>query len=215
MQFKEDFLRYYLIGGTQNINFNEQNFLTKLELALKNGITAFQFREKEDSQLSYQQKVELGLKIKNLTNEYNVPLFVDDDVDLAININADGVHFGQSDDSLSKRNLAHKHQLMIGLSINNLDELANSDLTGIDYLGCGPIYNTQSKKDPKKSIGINGLNEIIDNTNLPIVSIGGINLDSISDLHQAGINNYSFISLIFSSSNIQQTMENLRRITNA
>lgn len=215
MQFKAEYLKYYLIGGTQNIDFSEEQFLTKLKLALENGITAFQFREKDDSQLSYEQKVSLGLKVRDLTNQYDVPLFVDDDVNLAIEIKADGVHFGQSDDDIEKRNLAHEHQLWIGLSINNLNELAHSDLNDLDYLGCGPIYSTQSKKNPKTPIGIDGLKQIQAKTNLPIVAIGGLHLDTINDLYQAGITNYSFISLIFSSSNIQKVMTDLRRITNA
>lgn len=212
MKFKEEWLNYYLIGGTQNTDFDEVIFLDKLEKSLANGITAFQYREKEGSQLNNQQKIKLGLKIRALTNQYQVPLFVDDDVDLAIKIKADGVHFGQSDDGLKQRQLASDHQLWIGLSISNLFELEHSNLNGIDYLGCGPVFPTKTKTDAKAPIGIDGLKSIQAQTNLPIVSIGGVNLDSIKELHQAGINNYSFISLIFSSLDIQNIMQQLEEI---
>lgn len=95
MKFDSQMLQAYLVGGTQDVHNDVNAFLAKIELAMQNGITAFQYREKGNSKLSPAERVDLGLKLRDLATKYGVPLIVDDDYRLAQQINADGIHVGQ------------------------------------------------------------------------------------------------------------------------
>ncbi|WP_413627192.1 thiamine phosphate synthase [Fructilactobacillus vespulae] len=212
MKFKPEMLKIYLVIGTQNVSNSEEKLLEIVEKACKSGVTTIQFREKDGSLLNYSEKVTLGKKIHEVTQRYEIPLFVDDDFELASAISAEGIHVGQSDERVFKIRQQNKN-IMIGLSIHSLSDLAKSrlELKDCDYVGIGPLFKTSSKSDAQFPIGMAKLEEIVQKVSLPTVAIGGINLTNISQLKNSQINGVAVISAITQSSNIEATVQTLKR----
>ncbi|WP_429970285.1 thiamine phosphate synthase [Fructilactobacillus sp. Tb1] len=211
MKFKPEMLDVYLVIGTQNTDNSAKHLLAIVQAACAAGVTAVQYREKDGSQLSDTERVELGKLIHKITQKYAVPLFVDDDYELAKTIGAEGLHVGQTDE---KVHVIRKQSpdLIIGLSIHDLAELQSSatELELVDYIGVGPIFPTHSKKDVKASIGVAGLDKVAAHTNLPIVAIGGIHTNNVAELKNAPIDGVSVISAITKSDDIDQTVQILK-----
>src|SRR5690606_35763047 len=120
--------------------------------AIKAGITAFQFREKGKGSLDGEAKVELGKKLRELCRNYNIPFFINDDVELATTFDVDGIHVGQDDEKISNLRIKFPH-LLIGLSVSNEEELKNSPIHLADYVGAGHVFGTTSKDDAKAPVG--------------------------------------------------------------
>ncbi|GAA9699380.1 thiamine phosphate synthase [Helicobacter pylori] len=177
---------FYHIKGGKNDRINA--LLDALELALQSKITAFQFRQKGD--LALQDPIEikrLALECQKLCQKYGVPFIVNDEVKLALELKADGVHVGQEDMAIEEViTLCQKHQF-IGLSVNTLEQaLKARHLDGVAYLGVGPIFPTQSKKD-KQVVGVELLKKIKDSgVKKPLVAIGGITMHNASQLREYG-----------------------------
>ncbi|WP_100948170.1 thiamine phosphate synthase [Helicobacter pylori] len=177
---------FYHIKGTKNDRINA--LLETLELALQSKITAFQFRQKGD--LALQDPIEikqLALECQKLCQKYGVPFIVNDEVRLALELKADGVHVGQEDMAIEEViTLCKKHQF-IGLSVNTLEQaLKARHLDAVAYFGVGPIFPTQSKKD-KQVVGVELLKKIKDSgVKKPLIAIGGINTDNASKLREYG-----------------------------
>ncbi|WRB91938.1 thiamine phosphate synthase [Helicobacter pylori] len=176
---------FYHIKGGKNDRINA--LLDALELALQSQITAFQFRQKGD--LALQDPVEikrLALECQKLCQKYGAPFIVNDEVQLALELKADGVHVGQEDMAIEEViTLCKKHQF-IGLSVNTLEQaLKARHLDGVAYLGVGPIFPTPSKKDAKEVVGVELLKKIHDSgVKKPLVAIGGITTDNASKLQK-------------------------------
>ncbi|MGL2403208.1 thiamine phosphate synthase [Helicobacter pylori] len=178
---------FYHIKGGKNDRINA--LLDTLELALKSKITAFQFRQKGD--LALQDPIEikqLALKCQKLCQKYGVPLIVNDETQLALELKADGVHVGQEDMAIEEVITLCKKRLFIGLSVNTLEQaLKVRHLDGVAYLGVGPIFPTLSKKDAKEVVGVNLLKKIRDSgVKKPLIAIGGITTDNASKLREYG-----------------------------
>ncbi len=160
--------------------------LETLELALESKITAFQFRQKGD--LALQDPVEikqLALECQKLCKKYGMPFIINDEVRLALELKADGVHVGQEDMAIEEViTLCKKHQF-IGLSVNTLEQaLKARHLDSVSYLGVGPIFPTPSKKD-KQVVGVELLKKIQDSgVKKPLIAIGGITTDNASKLQK-------------------------------
>ncbi|WP_120945604.1 thiamine phosphate synthase [Helicobacter pylori] len=180
---------FYHIKGGKNDRINA--LLETLELALQSQqsqITAFQFRQKGD--LALQDPVEikrLALECQKLCKKYGAPFIVNDEVKLALELKADGVHVGQEDMAIEEVMALCKKRLFIGLSVNTLEQaLKAHHLDGVAYLGVGPIFPTQSKKD-KQVVGVELLKKIKDSgVKKPLVAIGGITTHNASKLHEYG-----------------------------
>ncbi|ARJ15874.1 thiamine phosphate synthase [Staphylococcus lugdunensis] len=203
--FKSTDLKVYFICGTQDIPEGKslEQVVTK---ALESGVTMFQFREK-GSKVSQDKKIEqLALKLKELCHNYQVPFIVNDNVALALKVQADGIHVGQ-DDAKVEDFFEQFHDKIIGLSVSNLDELKRSDLTHVDYIGVGPIYQTPSKSDASTPVGPEMIltlrKEIGD---FPIVAIGGVTENNAQAVVDAGADGISVISAIARSQNIDSTV---------
>ncbi|MFP6245548.1 thiamine phosphate synthase [Helicobacter pylori] len=177
---------FYHIKGGKNDRIN--TLLETLELALESKITAFQFRQKGD--LALQDPVEikqLALECQKLCQKYGAPFIINDEVRLALELKADGVHVGQEDMAIEEViTLCKKHQF-IGLSVNTLEQaLKARHLDGVAYLGVGPIFPTPSKKD-KQVVGVELLKKIRDSgVKKPLVAIGGITMHNASKLREYG-----------------------------
>lgn len=174
----------------------EKILYTVVEEALKGGITLFQFREKGEGALEGLEKLELAIQIKELCKKYNVPFIVNDDIDLAMEIDADGVHVGQDDIGVDEIRKLMPDKI-IGLSIRNEEEFQQSKVEYVDYVGVGPVFDTQSKDDAGGAIGYEGL-ELMRKLlpQMPLVAIGGIQTKHIKDIIKTNMDGVSIISAI-------------------
>ncbi|MGL2813700.1 thiamine phosphate synthase [Helicobacter pylori] len=178
---------FYHIKGGKNDRINV--LLDTLELALQSKITAFQFRQKGD--LALQDPVEikqLALECQKLCQKYGAPFIINDEVRLALELKADGVHVGQEDMAIEEVIALCKKRLFIGLSVNTLEQaLKAHHLDSVAYLGVGPIFPTPSKKDAKEVVGVNLLKKIRDSgVKKPLIAIGGITMHNASKLCEYG-----------------------------
>lgn len=210
-------LQVYFIAGTQDClhlgNNQQENLLYILEEALKKGITCFQFREKGRNCLQNKEDIfNLAKKAQELCKRYNVPFFINDDIDLALKLNATGIHIGQDDKEVEEVIKIIDGKLILGLSINTLDQAIKAkDIQGIDYFGVGPIYETTSKSDAKQIVGLDLIKSIRDENILkPLVAIGGIDELKARDLLKSSCDGVAIISAITKSNDIKKTIENLK-----
>ncbi|PDW98010.1 thiamine-phosphate diphosphorylase [Helicobacter pylori] len=178
---------FYHIKGGKNDRTNA--LLETLELALQSQITAFQFRQKGDLALQDPTQIKrLALECQKLCKKYGTPFIINDEVRLALELKADGVHVGQEDMAIEEViTLCKKHQF-IGLSVNTLEQaLKACHLDSVAYLGVGPIFPTPSKKDAKEVVGVNLLKKIRDSgVKKPLIAIGGITMHNASKLREYG-----------------------------
>ena len=196
-----DQLQVYFICGTQDTMLNQKRLLEIVEESCRGGITCFQFREKGDGTLEGQQKLELAQQLKHICAKYNVLYMINDDVELAVAVNADGVHVGQGDMRLEDvRNLVgHK---VVGISIHSVDELHKTDVVYADCVGVGPMYTTSSKPDAQEPCGPERTTELqAEGLTLPCVGIGGITLDNAMAVLHAGACGVAVISAIAHAEN--------------
>ena len=205
--FNKELLKLYFICGTTTCV--GKDLYTVVEDALKGGITLFQFREKGKGALEGKEKLELAIKLKNLCKKYNVPFIVNDDIELALEIDADGVHVGQDDLGVDEIRKLMPNKI-IGLSIGNEEELKQSKVEYVDYVGVGPVYVTQSKDDAGGAIGYEGL-ELMRKLlpQMPLVAIGGIQTQHIKDVMKTNVDGVSIISAISYSENIEETVREM------
>lgn len=209
MKFSPEMLQVYFICGTQDIRQGTtlKNVLTE---ALEAGITLFQFREKGDRALTGNDKEQLAIELKHLCHQFDVPFIVNDDVDLALRINADGIHVGQDDDTIATF-IEQFDDKIIGLSISDEQEYQHSDLSDVDYIGVGPMYDTPSKKDAHPPVGPVMITKLKSyNQYVPIVAIGGITVSNTQEIVKAGADGISVISAISKSDNITETVQVFR-----
>ena len=193
--------RVYLV--TDTVYFNDDNIWNKMEAALRGGVTLVQYRDKtQESRVLYERAV----KMKALCDKYNVPMLVDDRADIAFAVGAAGVHVGQSDlpAEVARRMLGA--DAIIGVSAHNAEEALAAEAAGADYLGCGAVYPTGTKKDTSV-IGVEGLKAISAFTKLPFVGIGGITLANYRDVLNAGADGAAIVSAILSADDIESTVQ--------
>ena len=205
--FHKYLLKLYFICGTTTCQ--GKDLYTVVEEALKGGITLFQFREKGEGGLEGKEKVALARKIQELCKKYQVPFIVNDDIELALEIDADGVHVGQDDLGVDEIRKLMPNKI-IGLSIKNEEEFKQSKVEYVDYVGAGPVFLTQSKEDAGAAIGYEGL-EIMRKLlpEMPLVAIGGIETHHIKDIMKTNVDGVSIISAISYSKNVEKTVREM------
>src|SRR5579875_992830 len=176
--------------------------------ALEGGATAIQLREKE---LGGRQQVELGRALRRLTRAAGALLIVNDRVDIAYAVEADGVHLGQDDLPPSVARAILGPDAIIGGSAGNLDELARSVAEGVDYLGVGPVYATTTKPDAGEPIGPAGLAQLRARTDLPIVGIGAVTTDNVGEVIAAGADGAAVIGAVIGAEDVRAAARRLRQ----
>lgn len=203
-------LAVYFICGTQDFGGDVKQALQTIEEALKSGITMFQLREKGEGSLTGEVKVQFAKHAQSLCKQYKVPFIVNDDMDLAEQLDADGVHIGQDDDPIEEVRQRFSHKI-IGLSIHNLEEYKISNVRLADYIGVGPIHGTQSKADAKGAVGYEGVAKIRQfDPSVPIVAIGGITAADVAPLKAAGSDGVSVISAITKATDVAAAVNELK-----
>lgn len=194
-------LKLYLV--TDSNILKERNFYKCIEDAMKAGVTMVQLREKNADGKEFLQK---AIKLRELTRKYNVSFIINDRVDIAQIVDADGVHVGQSDiDALSVRKLIGKDKI-IGVSARTVEEAKIAKEMGADYLGIGAMFSTSTKSDAKNT-SFDTLDKIIDEVDMPFVLIGGINLDNVSELERFNADGYALVSGILGADNIEKRVQ--------
>ncbi|MBJ8052128.1 thiamine phosphate synthase [Bacillus cereus] len=186
-------LPVYFIMGNNNCT---KEPLQVLRDALEGGITIFQFREKGEGALTGEKRIDFAKELQALCKEYGVPFLVNDDVELALELDADGVHVGQDDEGITsvRKKMGEK---IIGVSTHTIEEARWAIENGADYLGVGPIFPTSTKKDAKAVQGAKGLKYFREQEiTIPIVGIGGITIENTASVIGAGANGVSVISAI-------------------
>lgn len=199
-------LNKYFIMGTENCVGKHPLYI--LEEALKGGITMFQLREKGKNALSGETYIRFAKECQELCQRYNVPFIINDDVELALAIDADGIHVGQDDLQLS----LFRHRCpkkIVGVSVHTMEELEKAVQDGADYVGIGSIFDTKSKVDAQQS-SLSFLAEARNAyPNIPIVAIGGITTENSHLVRNLGVNGVAVINAITKSDNIQETVINI------
>ena len=188
-----------------------EKFLKTIEEGIKGGVTVVQIREKTADTLDF---FNLALKVKEITKKYNVPLIINDRVDVALAIDAEGVHVGQSDMPCDVTRKLVGPDKIVGVSAATIDEAKKAEKDGADYIGTGAVFPTATKDDAPK-ITKKDLKEIVDSINIPVVAIGGITLDNAHELIDTGIAGLSVVSAIMSSDDPKKSSEKLLSIFNS
>jgi thiamine-phosphate pyrophosphorylase len=203
----------YFVVGSQNCGYSIERTCEIAAEALKGGAGTLQLRDK-GSKLSAQERVQLGRELQSLCKEYGSLFFVNDDVELAIRLQADGVHVGQDDMILEQVRMAVGDQMYIGISAGTVEEALTAKAGGADCIGVGAMYATSSKVDAGEPIGPEGLREIREavGLELPIVGIGGITLENADAVIRAGADGVAVISAISRAASPSEAAALLERI---
>ena len=188
-----------------------EKFLNTIEEAIKGGVTVVQIREKTAETLDFYN---LALKVKEITTKYNVPLIINDRVDVALAIDAEGVHVGQSDMPCDVTRKLIGEDKILGVSAATIDEAIKAEKDGADYIGTGAVFPTATKDDAP-SITKQDLKDVVDSINIPVVAIGGITLENASQLKDTGIAGLSVVSAIMSAENPKKASQDLLNIFNS
>ena len=179
-----------------------------VKIAARCGVRLFQFRNKTDSMLDCFRK---GLPLRHATADVGATLLVNDRCDLALALEADGVHLGQDDLplDLARHVMGEK---IIGISTHRPEEVNAATTGGADYIGFGPIFSTTTKANHEPVVGVQGLEQIRSLTTLPIFAIGGITLDSVPALQQAGATGIAVSSAVYNTVNIETTLHEFVKV---
>ena len=199
----EDMLLYAV---TDRAWLNGATLESQVEQALKGGATFVQLREKE---LDEETFLEEAKKIKKLCGKYHVPFVINDNVDIALAVDADGVHVGQSDMEAGKVREKLGPDKIIGVSCKTVEQALLAKKHGADYLGVGAMYPTGTKKDAT-AVTPAALSEICHAVDIPVVAIGGINKDRLEPLKGTGVDGVAVVSAIFAADDIEKAAKELK-----
>ena len=211
MKFNKNMLLLYAV--TDRSWVGRQTLYEQIEEALKGGITCLQLREKN---LSEEDFINEANKVKELCCRYNVPLIINDNLDVALNCGADGVHVGIEDTPVCEIRKRTDKDFIIGATAKTVKQATAAQKAGADYIGVGAVFPSPTKKNAIR-ITTEQLKNICSSVDIPSVAIGGIGLDNVSELAGGGIDGIAVVSAIFASEDIQKTTallkEKARQVT--
>jgi thiamine-phosphate pyrophosphorylase len=179
-----------------------------VQAAVEGGVTCVQLREKECSILEFIQQ---ALAVKEFLKDRGVPLIINDRVDVALAVAADGVHLGQTDMPLQTAQKIVGGSMIIGISAESLEDAVEAERGGADYLGVSPIYATPTKPDTAPPLGLEGLKAIREAVKLPLVAIGGLNRDNAAAVIRSGGDGVAVVSAIVAADNPAEAARNLKQ----
>ena len=178
-------------------------------LAIRGGADTIQYRQKSGST---REMIRIAAQMKQVCSDHGVPLIVNDRVDVAIAAGADGVHLGQDDFPIPLARELLGQDMIIGASASNIGEVEKCLLDGADYVGFGPVYPTTSKDDAGSIKGIDKLVQVVKAVPLPIIAIGGISLDNISEILWTGVHGIAVISSVCCQEDPEQATKALHQM---
>ena len=187
----------------------KQTLMEQVEDALKGGATCVQLREKELDEETFLQE---AMEMKALCEKYQVPFFINDNVEIAVKCKADGIHVGQEDMIAAQVRQVVGEDMMIGVSVHSVGEALEAVKNGADCLGVGAMFATSTKTDadvlPKEV-----LKEICDAVDIPVVAIGGISKENMAELKGTGVDGVALVSAIFAAEDIERECRLLRSLS--
>ena len=202
----EDMLLYAV---TDRAWTGRQTLMEQVEAALKGGVTCVQLREKElDSGLFLKEAVEM----KALCERYGVPFIVNDNVEIAVKCRADGVHVGQSDMEAGAVRKKIGDSMILGVSVETVEQARAAVKAGADYLGVGAIHATGTKEDAE-IVTLDTLKKICEAVEIPVTAIGGIKKTNMMELAGTGVDGVALVSAIFAVDNIEEECRILRALS--
>ena len=200
---KLDTTLYFITDST---GFSEEEFLSRVEQALKGGVTLVQLREKNRTTREY---ISLAEKVHKITKEYNIPLIIDDRIDVAMAIDAEGVHLGQSDMPVDIARRILGNDKIIGATAKTVPQALEAYKNGADNLGVGAIYPTTTKVKTVLT-SVETLKDIVKAVPIPVNAIGGLNKDNMYVLENTGIAGVCVVSAIMKADSPQQAAEEIK-----
>lgn len=195
-----DFKLYVITGEEFHPH---RSMIEVMEEAIEGGADFIQLRDKKSSK---KQILEKAKSLRALTKRYNVPLIVNDHIDIAIAVDADGVHLGQDDLPLqeARKMIGNK---IIGISTHSIEQARVAEEGGADYIGVGPIFPTTTKEDVVAPVTLDYLREVVNEIKIPFVPIGGIKLHNVQQVLEAGGRSVCVVSEVVGSSDVKGTCE--------
>lgn len=194
-------LKTYLVMGSTNCLADPAEVL---EEAIRGGITMFQYREKGSGARQGSEQLALGWELRELCRTQGIPFIVNDDIELALALEADGVHIGQEDEPAAdvRKRIG---RLILGVSAHTVDEADRAIQDGADYLGLGPIYPTSTKLDARPVQGLELIRKLRQQgIAIPLVGIGGITPDNAGPVMAAGADGVAVVSAITQAANVRE-----------
>lgn len=185
---------------------------TTLEIAaaaIRGGVSCIQLREKTCSTREF---IDEALAIRSLLARHEIPLIINDRVDVALAVKADGIHLGQKDMPCSMARQLIPESMIVGISVESLDDAIAAQKDGADYLGVSPIYPTPTKTDTAQALGLEGLRSIRSEVDLPLVGIGGLNADNAAAVIYNGADGVAVVSAIVAADDPEAATRDLIEI---
>ena len=206
---KEDLL-LYAVTDRRWLKEGE-TLVTRTEEAIDGGVTFVQLREKDLDEENFERE---GRELKELCRKRGVPFVINDNVDLAVKLDADGVHVGQSDmEALDVRRIIGGDKIL-GVSAQTVEQAVTAEKHGADYLGVGAVFPTGSKDDAAE-VSYDTLKAICAAVKIPVIAIGGITEDNVTALSKSGICGIAVISALYAKEDIKSAAQRLRKNTEA
>jgi len=190
--FNKGQIDYTLYLVTDRNIVGTKDFYDSIEKAIEGGVGIIQLREKNTTTREF---YDIALKVKAITDKYSVPLIINDRLDIALAVDADGLHIGPDDIPISGARRLLGPDKILGASTSNLDEALEAQREGADYIGVGAMFPTKTKKDTE-SVSIKDLKLIKSSVEIPVVAIGGINESNAKEVMETGIDGIAVVSAI-------------------
>ncbi|MCL6458853.1 MAG: thiamine phosphate synthase [Gorillibacterium sp.] len=201
---------YFIMGSNNCLSADPVQMLAD---AIAGGVTLFQYREKGTGALTGSLRLELASELRKLCLKHAIPFIINDDLELALELNADGIHLGQDDLAVAIVRQRMGPDRILGVSVHNSEEARQAMEQGADYLGVGPIFPTLTKEDAKEATGLLAIQDIRRcGIKLPIVGIGGITTDNAAAVIRAGADGVSIITAISHANDPYRAAAELGRI---
>lgn len=175
------------------------------------GVTIVQYREKDKKMKAKYQECQV---IRKMTKKAGVTFIVNDDIDLAVLVEADGVHIGQDDLPIAQVRQLVGDNMIIGISTHSPEEARQAADDGADYIGVGPIFKTATKKDVCQPVGLEYLDYVVRHIPIPFVAIGGIKVENLADVIKTGAKCYALVTEITMAENIKEKIHEIQQIKN-
>lgn len=199
-------LKYLLYAVSDRRWLDGETLDCDIEKALRGGVTLLQLREKNLDFESFRREAEI---IHRLCQKYDVPLIINDSVEVAKAVGAEGVHLGQNDETPADARKILGSNKIIGVTARSIEQAIEAERSGADYVGCGAVFGTATKSDAKK-MSLETLRGICQAVSIPVVAIGGINKDNITELSGIGISGAAVVSGIFAEKDIESSTRELK-----
>ena len=204
---KKEELKLYLV--TDRGLAGERAIEDIVKEAVEGGVTMVQLREKD---IATRDFIALALRLKDVLKPYGVPLIINDRVDVALASDADGVHIGQSDMPYTIARKLLGPSKIIGLSVENFEQIEEANSLDVDYIGVSPVFATPTKTDTAEPFGLDGLKEAVRMSVHPTVGIGGMNERTAADVMACGTDGIAVVSAIVCAPDPKESSKNLLQI---